>query len=155
MDKKSAIITVSVTVIAVVVGLCLIYFLSNKDNSKNNVTTDKNYIGTYTLKLKDNAPDDVKGAAPSQLTLNEDNTFSFTANMCNGMLAIKGNYSVNDGTIVLENLKSREDYQSTVDLNLRGKDTLEFKIVSENEIYLVNEMFACTLSGNQYGSFIK
>ena len=40
--------------------------------------------------------------------------------------------------------------------NLNGRTTLEFVIISENEIYLDLEYdLACTVVGKNYGTFIK
>lgn len=176
MENKNNVLVVIIVILAILVGGLGSFIIYDKVLSKdtkaestttennvegnttvedNNISKENDYLGTYTLKVKDNAPEGKKGEAPSSLKLNDDNTFEFVANMCTGMLTIKGEYSIDNNSIILKNLKAHEDYQSMVDLNLRGKDTLEFAIVSKNEIYLVNENFGCVLSGNEYGSFVK
>ena len=170
MEKKNTILIILIVILSILVGGLGSYIIFDKalskdstneneinqnETNKNTDDTKEKYIGTYTLNFKDNAPEDVKEAGVSSIKLNDDDTFEFIANMCSGMLTINGNYSIGDNTIVLKDFKVHEDFESMIEVNLRGKDTLEFAIVSENEIYLINSQFGCTLNGNQYGSFIK
>ncbi|MBQ7137289.1 MAG: hypothetical protein IJO43_04870 [Bacilli bacterium] len=60
--------------------------------------------------------------------------------------------------IVLSNLTTQyEPDQEALDFNLSGRKTLEFIIVSENGIYLnlEEDMFACTITGTENGTFVK
>ena len=169
MEKKNNILIIAIIILSIlVVGLggYIIFdkVLNNgtdvEETKKVNedVTKDdsnKKYLGSYTLTYKDNAPEDIKGNAVSSLKLNEDGTFEFIANMCSGMLTINGNYSVNNEVIVLKDLQVHEDYKDMLELNLNGKTTLVFSIVSENEIYLLDSNVGCVVDSNVYGTFVK
>lgn len=163
--EKNTILIILIVVLSILVGCLGSYIVfdktQNKDYTADNKTNEntnnkiKKHIGTYILTFKNNAPEEVKGAGISSLKLNDNETFEFVANMCSGMLTINGNYFINNNTIVLKDFKVHEDFQNMIETNLHGKDTLEFAIVSEKEIYLINSQFGCTLDGNEYGTFIK
>lgn len=175
MDNKSKFLVTTIIVLSLLVGALggFVFFdkiyktdnnkneikeesndLNEEPNTDNKVSDNSKYYGTYTVKYNDDSVwiENV----PSTLTLNSDDSFIFVWNICSGMTEVKGVYNIIDNKIVLSNLTSIYE-QETLDLNLDGKTTLEFVIVSENEIYLnlETEMFACTIAGNQNGSFVK
>lgn len=132
---------------------------SDENNTDHNSKTDTNleenkYLGLYTIKYNENANESIKNDLESSLQLKNDKTFLFVYNACFGMLEVTGNYVIDNNRIILSNLTS--GYQEQLETNLNGKTNLEFIIVSQNEIYLnLEENFACTISGNNYGSFVK
>ena len=70
------------------------------------------------------------------------------------MMNTTGKYEVKNNKIILSELQDTE--KELLDTNLNGRKTLEFIIVSDNEIYLNSDKpFACTIHGNKYDSFIK
>lgn len=172
MEKKSnkgyIIVILILSVLLVAVSGYLVYdkFLSkeyvkeenaqnnHKDDNNENVV-DNNYIGTYVFKYNDKATEDIKANEESLLILKNDNTFYLEWNACAGMIGTTGNYNINNNKIILSNLKS--NYQDILDTNLQGRKTLEFVIVSEDEIYLDmdEDSMACTMVGNKYGTFVK
>ena len=177
MEKQSKFLVIVIIVLSILVGVLGSFIIFDKytrdnndvneikdeDNDKNEETNNEvndsdnqKYLGTYTVKFNENY--EGKGAAPSSLTLNSDGTFLFGWNICHAITGVVGNYNIVDNKIVLSNLATKyEPDQSTLDFNLDGKTTLEFVIVSENEIYLDfdKEMFGCTITGSQNGSFVK
>ena len=97
---------------------------------------------------------DIKANKESSITLNSDNTFVFTYNVCAYMMDVKGTYEIKDNKIILSNLTA--DFQDVLENHLNGHNNLEFIILSENEIYLsFEDDLACTAEGNKYGTFVK
>jgi len=128
--------------------------LNEETNIDNDVLDNSKYYGTYTVKYNEDF--DMKENVPSTLTLNSNNSFVFVWNICRGMMEVNGVYNIIDNKIILSDLTAAYD-KEILDYHLGDRTTLEFVIVSENEIYLnlETEMFACTITGNQNGSFIK
>lgn len=154
MEKNKKLYFIVMGTALLVFGLLL--FITNKEKKEEipKETPKNNYVGVYKLKYNDNAPDYVKGNLEATLELLNNNTFVFNYNICSGMLEVKGFYSVGSDTILLTNLSS--ELKEQLQTNLDGKTSISFKIISEDELYLdlENDM-ACTISGNEYGSFIK
>ena len=177
MDKKKNLL---VPIIVLVIAVAAILFVGNKvlnsntnNEETNNVETNNeetnneesnnveyNVIGSYTVKYSEDeniyGPNDYRydSSNPSTLTLNADNTFVFVWNVCAGMMNTTGKYEVKNNKIILSELHDTEE--GLLNTNLSGRTTLEFIIVSDNEIYLDSDKaFGCTIHGNKYGSFIK
>ena len=70
------------------------------------------------------------------------------------MMNTTGKYEVKNNKIILSELHDTEE--GLLNTQLNGRTTLEFIIVSDNEIYLDSDKaFGCTIHGNKYGSFVK
>lgn len=125
---------------------------SGKETNDNTTNKDDNkysLLGKYVITYTDKTPKDYLGNTPSELTLNEDNTFNFKFNNCEGMVDITGTYEINGNTFTLID---------TFDYSGNKKEPT-FTIVSNDEFYL-NETFACiqmTYDDYEkgYGSFKK
>ena len=115
------------------------------------IESTENYVGIYQYTLND----DAEGDTESSLELTSDKTFLFKANMCSGVLSIKGDYKIEKDVITLQNMSVHNDFKELLETNLHGSNTISFKIVSEKEIYLETSQFGCTTSGKEKGSFIK
>ena len=177
MEKKKNLL---VPIIVLVIAVAAILFVGNKvlnsntnNEETNNVETNNeetnneesnnveyNVIGSYTVKYSEDeniyGPNDYRydKSNPSTLTLNADNTFVFVWNVCAGMMNTTGKYEVKNNKIILSELQDTE--RELLDTQLNGRTTLEFIIVSDNEIYLDSDKaFGCTIHGNKYGSFVK
>lgn len=180
MEKKNNLLVILVVVLSVLVGVLGSFIIydkvlvkddnvedktsGNDKNSNENTNVEdkeidsdsekKKYYGTYTVKYYENVDKDIKANKESSITLNSDNTFVFTYNVCAYMMDVKGTYEVKDNKIILSNLTA--DFQDVLESHLNGRNNLEFIIVSENEIYLSFEHeLACTIAGNKYGTFVK
>lgn len=165
MEKKNNILIIIIVILSILVGGLGSFIIFDKflnedsctvDDSLNNkdVLEKKDFYGTYVFEYNENADEIIRNNKESTLTLNKDNTFIFNYNMCAGMLDVKGSYEVKDNKIILSDLVS--GYQDVVNGNLNGRTTLEFVIISENEIYLDLEYdLACTVVGKNYGTFVK
>lgn len=116
--------------------------ISNQDD--NNYSLIGKYVVTYT----DSTPNDVKGNVPSELILNQDNTFNFKYNNCDDFYTATGTFEINGNKLVLSNLSKP----------INSNNTIIFTIVSNNEIYL-NTFIGCIIDDkafeNGYGSFKK
>ena len=182
MDKKKNLL---IPIIVLVIAVAAILFVGNKvlNSSTNNEGTNNeqtnneqtnneqtnseesnnveyNVVGSYTVKYSEDeniyGPNEYRYDSnnPSTLTLNADKTFVFVWNVCAGMMNTTGKYEVKNNKIILSELQDTE--KELLDTNLNGRKTLEFIIVSDNEIYLNSDKaFGCTIHGNKYGSFIK
>lgn len=177
MDKKKNLL---IPIIVLVIAVAAILFVGNKvlNSSTNNEGTNNeqtnneqtnneesnnveyNVVGSYTVKYSEDksiyGPNEIRYDSnnPSTLTLNADNTFVFVWNVCAGMMNTTGKYEVKNNKIILSELQDTE--RDLLNTQLNGRTTLEFIIVSDNEIYLNSDKpFACTIHGNKYGSFIK
>ena len=177
MEKKKNLL---VPIIVLVIAVAAILFVGNKvlnsntnNEGTNNVETNNeetnneesnnveyNVIGSYTVKYNEDesiyGPNDYRydKSNPSTLTLNADNTFVFVWNVCAGMMNTTGKYEVKNNKIILSELYDTEE--GLLNTQLNGRTTLEFVIVSDNEIYLDSDKaFGCTINGNKYGSFVK
>ena len=177
MDKKKNLL---VPIIVLVIAVAAILFVGNKvlnSNTNNEGTNNEqtnneqtnneesnnveyNVIGSYTVKYSEDkniyGPNEYRYDSnnPSTLTLNADNTFVFVWNVCAGMMNTTGKYEVKNNKIILSELHDTEE--GLLNTNLSGRTTLEFIIVSDNEIYLDSDKaFGCTIHGNKYGSFVK
>lgn len=177
MDKKKNLL---IPIIVLVIAVAAILFVGNKvlNSSTNNEGTNNeqtnneqtnneesnnveyNVVGSYTVKYSEDKNiyglNDYRYDSnnPSTLTLNADNTFVFVWNVCAGMMNTTGKYEVKNNKIILSELQDTE--RDLLNTQLNGRTTLEFIIVSDNEIYLNSDKaFGCTIHGNKYGSFIK
>ena len=148
-------VIIILVIIAILVIGCCCYTIYNKSMDKGSDTeiieSTENYVGIYQYTLND----DAEGDTESSLELTSDKTFLFKANMCSGVLSIKGDYKIEKDVITLQNMSVHNDFKELLETNLHGSNTISFKIVSEEEIYLETSQFGCTTSGKEKGSFIK
>lgn len=175
MEKKNNKLMILVIILLVAVGG--VFFIGktllNKENKEEineeineeikDDTTNKeeelyekaDFVGTYKVEYNEDVNDSpFDGATPSTITFNDDNTFVFVWNVCAGMMNTTGKYEIKNNKIVLSDLNDTE--KELLDTNLEGSKTLEFAIISKDEIYLDSEeRLACTFNGNKYGSFVK
>lgn len=107
-------------------------------------------IGTFKIIYKD-PTSEVADNKASTITLKSDNTFTFNANLCAGMIDIQGKYTISNNKMTFNNLKS--DYPDMIEEQF---STIQFTIVSNDEFYLNDDSnIGCTIDGNKDGSFIK
>jgi len=170
--KKFNIILIILLVIAVfVIGLLvgrILYGSDNQNETTSNNAVNQNstnneeekdeapnpYLGKYILTYNEQYADYAESYVASFISLKKDNTFTFVYNQCNDMNNVEGTYSIKDNRIILSNMTAY--YHDDFEFHLEGATTIEFKIISDNEIYLEwYDMFACTHAGTKYGTFIK
>jgi len=87
------------------------------DNISNNIPRKEDLVGKYL----------VKSDKKSNLTLNEDGTYSLMINVCNDYYLLSGNYELRDTKLILKNNSS--EYE-----DLKENSELNFTIIDGNTI---------------------
>lgn len=132
MEKVESVVAGGIILLIILVFFFVNIMNDDGVNLKNNAKKNPN----RTLTAADVAGSyEVKKDKSSRLQLNDDGTYNFNLNMCDGYLELNGIYEIRDKKLYLINRTSYEDYE-----NLKDNEEFHFSIVDENTIKLEEDL---------------
>ncbi len=129
MEKFESIIAVGIVILII-----LVFFFINLAND-DDVNLINNSIDRSGVVEDVTGSYEVKNDKNSKLLLNDDGTYSFNLNICEGYLELKGVYEVRDRNLYLINRTSYEEYT-----NLYDNEEFHFTILDDNSIRLEEDL---------------
>ena len=132
MEKLESIIAGGIILIII-----LVFFFVNisNDDGANLRNNSKRNPGRNLTIADISGSYEVKKDKGSKLQLNDDGTYNFNLNICDGYLELSGVYEIRDKKLYLINRVSYEDYE-----NLKENEEFHFSIIDDNTIKLEEDL---------------